>query len=494
VQGPQGIQGPQGPIGPIGPIGLNGTQGPQGPQGPVSNVITASSGNVTITAPNGWVNIGPSGNAISIPGNVSLPMQIGPDNNPIIVPTSSSGQPITIGPQGSPALAAYANGYAVFGIPVSDEGVLISSNIASINFKGNGITATANGSAITINVVSSNSTLTSDPGIDSYSANIRLENEYITSNVVIAVGNLAGTYGLGISESGNTITISHADTSNVSNISLVSKQFISSLNFDVYGHVVGATANNQSTYTLESFSTTEFNTVNLSIKDSDNIFSNIGFRTGNVGVTPGLDIESSGNIITFKHADTSSITGITGNANYFVNSITLDPYGHITVIGNAQVTTYTQQFGSRSGGANLILAGSDSSNSNVQIVSGAGISISSNTSSMVISAVGGGGADVIVELGNVSGNVNIDRSLGSIFKANATGNISLQLPSNISAGQSFTLIVKQDSAGSRLATYNADYKFAGNFRTLSTAANSTDMLNMFYDGYVIYTSLTTGYQ
>jgi len=493
AQGPQGPQGIQGPIGPIGPIGLTGIQGPQGPQGPVSNVITASSGNVTITAPNGWVNIGPSGNLISVPSDPAYPIQIGPDSNPITVPMDGYG-PIRLGPQSSPAVTAYSNGYAIFGIPVYDESTLVSSNVSRINFIGNGVIATANGSNITVNVISSNSTLTSEPGINGYQANIKLSSEYVTSNVIIAVDAVNGIYGINIAESGNTITLSHADTSNVSNISYTQKQFISALSFDPYGHVINASVNSESVYILESDPTGDFNTVNLSLIDSDNIYSNVTIRSANVADVPGINIETSANVITFRHADTSSITSVAGNANYFINGISIDPYGHITAISNARVTTYTQQFGTLSGGANLALQGSDSSFSNVQIVSGAGIAITSNTNAIVVSAVGGGGADVIVELGNVSGNVNIDRALGSIFKANATGNISLQLPSNISAGQSLTLIVKQDASGSRLATYNSGYKFAGNFRTLSTAANSIDMLNMFYDGTIIYTTLTTGYQ
>jgi hypothetical protein len=60
-------------------------------------------------------------------------------------------------------------------------------------------------------------------------------------------------------------------------------------------------------------------------------------------------------------------------------------------------------------------------------------------------------------------------------------------------GQSLTLIFTQDATGNRLLTPNANYKFAGNFKTLSTAANSIDMLNMFHDGATYYTTLTTGY-
>jgi hypothetical protein len=65
---------------------------------------------------------------------------------------------------------------------------------------------------------------------------------------------------------------------------------------------------------------------------------------------------------------------------------------------------------------------------------------------------------------------------------------------NITAGQSATLILKQDGTGSRLLTANAAYKFAGGFKTLSTAANSVDIISVFYDGTNYYSSLGNGYE
>jgi hypothetical protein len=101
-------------------------------------------------------------------------------------------------------------------------------------------------------------------------------------------------------------------------------------------------------------------------------------------------------------------------------------------------------------------------------------------------------ADSIVPLGSISGPITIDRSQGSIFTATAVGNFTLSL-TNIIAGQSFTLIVTQDSTGSRSATYPVTFKFASGYKTLSTAPNAVDMLNVFYDGTTYYTTLTTGY-
>jgi hypothetical protein len=80
-----------------------------------------------------------------------------------------------------------------------------------------------------------------------------------------------------------------------------------------------------------------------------------------------------------------------------------------------------------------------------------------------------------------------------VLKATLTGNITLQQPVSMTAGQNLTLIFTQDGTGSRIMTANANIKFAGNFKTLSTTPNSIDILNMFYDGTIYYVALTTGY-
>jgi hypothetical protein len=100
--------------------------------------------------------------------------------------------------------------------------------------------------------------------------------------------------------------------------------------------------------------------------------------------------------------------------------------------------------------------------------------------------------DTIVNLGNISGTTTIDRSRGNIFKATATANFTVAV-TNCGAGQSFTLIVTQDSTGGRTAAFPAAFKFTYGFKTLSTAAGATDMFNVFYDGTTYYTTLTAGY-
>jgi hypothetical protein len=97
--------------------------------------------------------------------------------------------------------------------------------------------------------------------------------------------------------------------------------------------------------------------------------------------------------------------------------------------------------------------------------------------------------------GNAGSTFTPNYSLGSIQSLTANMNFTLTVPSNIPNGGSLTLIITQDATGSRLMTANTAYKFAGEgFKTLSTAANSIDMMNIFRASTTYYVTLTTGYK
>jgi len=103
--------------------------------------------------------------------------------------------------------------------------------------------------------------------------------------------------------------------------------------------------------------------------------------------------------------------------------------------------------------------------------------------------------EMIYILGNAGSTFTPNYSLGSIQSLTANMNFILTVPSNIPNGGSLTLIITQDATGSRIMTANTPYKFAGEgFKTLSTAANSIDMLNIFRASTTYYVTLTTGYK
>jgi hypothetical protein len=124
------------------------------------------------------------------------------------------------------------------------------------------------------------------------------------------------------------------------------------------------------------------------------------------------------------------------------------------------------------------------------IAAGTGISaVSANNVTTVTNTF----TETVYQGGNATGNLTPDRNNGTIQKFTLTGSITLNPPANMTAGQSLTLILTQDSAGNRTLTAGSSFKFASGYKTLSIGGNVIDMLNMFYDGTVYYCTLTTGY-
>jgi hypothetical protein len=82
-------------------------------------------------------------------------------------------------------------------------------------------------------------------------------------------------------------------------------------------------------------------------------------------------------------------------------------------------------------------------------------------------------------------------STATIWSITLTGNIAFDGFTSPIAGQSATVILKQDGTGSR--TLSSTMKFSGASKTLSTAASATDIISVFYDGTLHYATLTKGY-
>lgn len=92
-----------------------------------------------------------------------------------------------------------------------------------------------------------------------------------------------------------------------------------------------------------------------------------------------------------------------------------------------------------------------------------------------------------------SGTLTPDPTDGSVQKVTLAGNITINaLGGAPSAGDSVTLILKQDATGSR--TLTSTMKFAGGTNTLSTAGDAIDVLTIFYDGTDYLASLNTDFQ
>jgi hypothetical protein len=124
------------------------------------------------------------------------------------------------------------------------------------------------------------------------------------------------------------------------------------------------------------------------------------------------------------------------------------------------------------------------------IAAGTGIAVSTANN---VTTVTNTFTETVYQGGSATGNLTPNRNNGTIQKFTLTGNITLNPPTNMTAGQSLTLILTQDSTGNRLLNANVAYLFASGFQTLSTDSNAIDMLNIFSDGSTYYTTLTVDY-
>jgi hypothetical protein len=97
----------------------------------------------------------------------------------------------------------------------------------------------------------------------------------------------------------------------------------------------------------------------------------------------------------------------------------------------------------------------------------------------------------VFTFGNATGTITPNIDNGSIQTMTLTGNITFNTVTNMAAGDSATFVLIQDGTGGRTLTSNM--RFAGGTKTLSTAANSRDIISLFFDGSTYYASLTKGY-
>jgi hypothetical protein len=93
-----------------------------------------------------------------------------------------------------------------------------------------------------------------------------------------------------------------------------------------------------------------------------------------------------------------------------------------------------------------------------------------------------------------TGELNLNTLRAPVYTVTASGNITVNTNNiqNATAGTSVTLIVTQDATGGRLL--NSNLLYAGGSKTLSTAANAIDIINIFTpNGTTFYASLVKGY-
>lgn len=82
--------------------------------------------------------------------------------------------------------------------------------------------------------------------------------------------------------------------------------------------------------------------------------------------------------------------------------------------------------------------------------------------------------------------INWDMDKGSVMQVTLGGNRTIAAPTNLVSGGTYTAIIKQDATGNRSLSWNPVFKFQGGSKTLSTAANVTDVAQFVSDGVNLY--------
>jgi hypothetical protein len=183
-------------------------------------------------------------------------------------------------------------------------------------------------------VNNSGTTFVQDITLDTYghitginSASVTVPTVYDSIITIAAGTSMTGGGSFGINQSfGETITISHADTSALSGTygSTDDSVKIDTITVDANGHVTAITTG--------PVAGTGGSTPNDSVIQ---IAAGAGLGGGGVFTLN----QSFGETITLTHADTSSQASVSNSSNTFIQSITLDTYGHIVGMTSGTATT-----------------------------------------------------------------------------------------------------------------------------------------------------------
>jgi hypothetical protein len=195
-------------------------------------------------------------------------------------------------------------------------------------------------------------------------------------------------------------------------------------------------------------------------------------------------------------------TGVTAgtyglNTSAFkVPTFTVDVYGRVTSATDFTIPASGVSAGTYGSNLNIptftvdVYGRVTSAGTNALTVNGAGgISVSTSGSTVNLAIT-----ETVVPGGSVSSSYTPNWNSGTVHTITATGNFTLNVPSNMPVGASISVIITQDGAGSRLISPSGSYKFASGLKTLSTAAGSIDFINIFNAGGGVYlAALTRGY-
>ena len=294
----------------------------------------------------------------------------------------------------------------------------------------------------------------------------------ITASGNITAGNVAASIGTFSTVAG---TLSTAAQTNITQVGTLNYLTVAATGNLAAGNITAFPGNVSGAYILGNGSQltglpatySDANVVTLLASFGSNTISTTGnVTTGNV----------SGNIGTFTTVAVSGniTTGnILTNGYYYANGTPVTFGGSLS--GNLAGNLLANGFALTStGNGNVIIT-----------ANGTGVVNSSKQKMLTF-------AETVYAYGNTgAATITPDLNLGSIQTMTLTGNITFSTIANITTGGSGTFILTQDATGNRLLT--STMKYAGGFKTLSTTANTADIITVFYDGANYWASLSRGY-
>lgn len=236
--------------------------------------------------------------------------------------TGATGPIGATGPSGGPTGATGATGPTGPSIDISDEGNLIASNVANINFTGNGVLATAVGNAVTVNISGETNRIfngNSNVSIPAANGNVIISVVGVSNVVVVSdLGmNIAGRLNVtGNANIGNLSVTGNANIGNIGTGIVTASGNITGANL-ITGGVVSATGN----------------ITGGNVNAGSGIISTTGnVNAGNINVNANGDITLSGTDSQISGANLVS-------ASYLTGTLTTSAQPNITSVGNLTSVT-----------------------------------------------------------------------------------------------------------------------------------------------------------
>lgn len=438
-----------------------------------------NSGNITITqGANADISITPNGtgnlNVVAdtmIVGDAGVQALIasnGSANLQLATNSGSSGATITLG--------AGANGALTLAVPVGGN-VIIDANTWPQTDGTAGQMLITDGSGI-LKWVSTGSftTLTANSG-----AFTSITASTITASTSTAGATLALTY-TPSTASGSAITATGKDTQGGTGYF----DFLKVTNTTAGATNANKTFRTNSTGQLEIINSA-YTSVILALTDAG------ALQVG--GTTFPTATGSNGQVLTANGSGGSSWTTPAAAVANGVQSISFGSTG----LTPATATTGTVTVGGcltvANGGTNTteipvngqILIAGNSSYLPRFLTAGTNITITTGTNSITIAS--SAGVPTVYQAGSLSTTYTPNANSGTIHFFTLTNSITINTVSNLTLGDTFQMVISQDSTGNRVVTWPSTFLFEGGVSTLSTSTNAVDVVDALYTAKGYYCSI-----